>query len=1728
MKGVCCHDPLAFLIVPSLFRAPSCPAAGGASAAGRPSAGCLQPADLSGDCGYPHPQINTTTNRLSPAHGSNPIAAPLAATPTVGAPPCLGSDCTPTPTATPTATATRAAPPCLGSDCTPTPTATATDVSPTSTATWAQTPTPTVTPPPGGVDEVWVMPDQESRLHSRDGRVVLAIPAGAVSAPTLVRYVSHAAVPDQPTNLSFQFELIATELSGVEITQFLTPLTLNYRDPTAGDEGTPWPPGAALFYQDTADGRWVVLPTSVDQEQRELTTTLTHFTLFAAGNSIVPEPAPGIKGMQSQLYNGAWTVSYPIEAPPGPGGLAPGLSLEYSSRSLAGGGHHQLAGWGWDLGGLSYVLRDLSTGKYSLTLDGMTHELEEHGGYFYSVQDPFLKIRRPTASNPDYPVMEYFDPSTPANPFKTIDLPQTPGQYNRDNQVWEVTTEGGVTYHFEPMLYVRDCSGGDWTPSTEQRVVHRFTKWMLTEVRDTTPATANRVTFSYDYEGTLLAVNVPVCPNDYTSDARIQVRAARVKEISYGPGGIFKVQLAYLNREDRAEHFDETGYQVFWTRKYLQQVEVRANNTLLHKVGLGMTAFTNPAAPSQSRLYLSTITRYGADNSTLPPTTYTYGSGTTDGFMAAVDNGYHGRVEIAYISSNGGMVVQQERRRGGGSDPDIVTQYWYTTTWDSEAGGFAEAEMTLVGSGALIGSGQPDTRIRQWFHTTTNLRRWKGKLYKAETRAGSGVTNNLLARTLQTWNETNVGTPGGMTFVYLQDKTEYVVDPNGTDPPTRYTKTVYVYDPAYGNLRLSRLYSEAAPTTPYRTNERVYFPRNDATAYIVNQVAEEKLWEGSEAGICRGQSRYVYDNNSGYAAYNQAPTNGQLKEVWEAGQGGTACNTNWVRSAAYDYDAWGNRTKETAANGRTVTTVFDSTFHAYAMSVSIQPDSQLGGATLTTTYTRYGINAAAGGNGLVGQVQSETDANLAVTRYTYDTFGRLTEVRKPGAGFSNPATEQIVYTTDQGLYVQRHLLRDDGNGDASASATYLEERTFYDGLGRARQTQKEYDGSQWSLVSQRYDELGNQAAVSAPYTGTVSGVAYQAVNWNGLAATLSAYDRLGRIRQVTQPDGATVRTYYQNRQTAVIDAVNHQTISEYDAWGRLVSVKQYDLTLAAGATPNWGATVYGQASYSYDVADRLAQMTGADGAITAIGYDLLGRKTSMSDPDMGVWNYAYDAAGNLKRQADGRGQQICFYYDGHNRLAGKHYRSDANCPGAKPTTYGANALSVEYLYDGGANGKGRRTQADVYTAGGALDNRIAWTYDIRGRVTAETHTIDGAAYALGFTYDSADRPLSLSYPAQSAETVNLAYTAQGLPGRLYSSVDYVQSGNAVYDVAGRLTQLKLGKQSSNSDPVVQVGFSYYPWTTITGQGRLQQLTSGIPGNLSSLQNLTYAYDAVGNVDWIKDWKAGSPQMQDFTVDRLNRLVNAVASGGANGVYPTETYGFAPNGNLTTKTGVGAYSYGVQASSCPEGALSKPHAAVTAGSSSYCYDQNGNMRRRTVGGSTYTLTYDAESRLVSISGAATASFAYDADGNRIKSVLNGETITYVGSLYEKKVVGSTTTHTKYYTFGDRRIAVRVAGTLSWLLSDHLGSTAVTADGVSGARTAELWYKSWGESRGTPFGATPTTYRSRVNARMRASVSTSTTRDTMTARWGGSRRRIRLSPSRGIRRVSIGIAMRPIIP
>src|SRR5205823_6006282 len=82
-----------------------------------------------------------------------------------------------------------------------------------------------------------------------------------------------------------------------------------------------------------------------------------------------------------------------------------------------------------------------------------------------------------------------------------------------------------------------------------------------------------------------------------------------------------------------------------------------------------------------------------------------------------------------------------------------------------------------------------------------------------------------------------------------------------------------------------------------------------------------------------------------------------------------------------------------------------------------------------------------------------------------------------------------------------------------------------------------------------------------------------------------------------------------------IDQKRHKKRSEHDALGRLVAVKEY-----TGTDASWG--LYATTTYGYSVADQLTAVTDAAGNPTSITYDTLGRKLSMSDPDMGAWSYA--------------------------------------------------------------------------------------------------------------------------------------------------------------------------------------------------------------------------------------------------------------------------------------------------------------------------------------------------------------------------------------------------------------------------------------------------------------------------------------------------------------------------
>ena len=95
--------------------------------------------------------------------------------------------------------------------------------------------------------------------------------------------------------------------------------------------------------------------------------------------------------------------------------------------------------------------------------------------------------------------------------------------------------------------------------------------------------------------------------------------------------------------------------------------------------------------------------------------------------------------------------------------------------------------------------------------------------------------------------------------------------------------------------------------------------------------------------------------------------------------------------------------------------------------------------------------------------------------------------------------------------------------------------------------------------------------------------------------------------------------------------------------------------------------------------------------------------------------------------------------------------------------------------------------------------------------------------------------------------------------------------------------------------------------------------------------------------------------------------------------------------------------------------------------------------------------------------------YDGDGKRVKETISGVTRVFVGNYYEvdNGVVK------KYYYAGDVRVAENNGGTLYFLLTDHLGSTAITTD-ASGNRVTELRYYPYGAVRYNTGGQI-TTYR-----------------------------------------------------
>jgi RHS repeat-associated protein len=767
----------------------------------------------------------------------------------------------------------------------------------------------------------------------------------------------------------------------------------------------------------------------------------------------------------------------------------------------------------------------------------------------------------------------------------------------------------------------------------------------------------------------------------------------------------------------------------------------------------------------------------------------------------------------------------------------------------------------------------------------------------------------------------------------------------------------------------------------------------------------------------------------------------------------------------------------------------------------------------------------------LGLPQKVTDPNNVSTGATYDALGRMLAVCAPGDWDETtcPATGStlsIVYNDYAGASSPFNIALT----QKIDNSTSKQEVRYFDGTSKLIQVQQ--PGSQINVgtvnivVDTVYDSFGRAAKQSKPffYTGAVAYQPQALLAGYSREATTTTYDDWSRVSAVTEPDTTYIAYSYGfvndadvgwSFQTTQTNAKQQTTLQLQDAFGRVRKV--------IPSTEN-SAAIAPALKYNYDALDRLSDVYQGS-TNTHFVYDEAGRKTSMTDPDMGTWNYAYDPQNNLIAQTDARQCVTTLAYDELNRLTNKAFSGGINCTSTDST--------IHYYYDDYTSPNLAYTPGLSYAVGqrtGITDGsgRTVWEYDLRGRKTLESksvldETTDLGTYVTQWTYNSADLVTSMTYP--NSETVQNTYQAQGaLYGVGSQMMNYVPS--TLYDLNGRVTTLNLGLGNS----AYSIRYDYWVWNQNLKGGRLNWIKAGTASDPSSLQYLGFDSDPLGNLSSISDYKSGPDrnltQTQTFQYDALNRLKNAAAQGGggtAYGDYALENYVYTDpqTGNLTQKAN-STLSYAAQSGTCPGTTVpAKIHAVTsmtgTGLTATYCYDPNGNMSQRTVNGVTTNFNYDAANNLTSISGSTNETYVFDGDGNRVILKSGTTTTVYIGQYFEVTIdpniplptppggsgggTGCPTSHCiylpvvmkmliseppaqrewhSYFYAGSNRVAMRVqggarglAGDVFYVLDDFLGSTSLTIKADTLVLT-ELRYKPWGETR-YENGSTQTSFR-----------------------------------------------------
>lgn len=560
------------------------------------------------------------------------------------------------------------------------------------------------------------------------------------------------------------------------------------------------------------------------------------------------------------------------------------------------------------------------------------------------------------------------------------------------------------------------------------------------------------------------------------------------------------------------------------------------------------------------------------------------------------------------------------------------------------------------------------------------------------------------------------------------------------------------------------------------------------------------------------------------------------------------------------------------------------------------------------------------------------------------------------------------------------------------------------------------------------------------------------VNWSRMER-----DVLGRTTKSVAPDGSETTFTYTGLESRATDPLGTSVWELKNALGEVVKMTQ--------ASPTNGGTKGMEVDSVYDSQGRLHTVTrnaGQGVIVTTYGYDVLGRRTTTVDPDRGTETAAYNAAGDVIRTIDGQGLDVRFDIDALGRIWRRHSGKAAS--GTEPPAQQVFGDGFElpnitapgsdvdtWLYDSLSTGRGQLTFEERVSPNEATYRRN-FTYDGKGRIGSRVTLIDGTSYSEAFAYDALGRAYRYSDVSTSSNTVETTYTNRGFADTLRNASTTAEVYQDVSEMNAR------GQVTSEQRGPASVTRGYHPtrgW-----------LTSIQAGNSNSLQNLSYTYNALGNVTQRRDIRSNQTEVPAY--DSLHRLKTLTATVGGNAPQVVLSLTYDALGNICSKAGQ-TYTYAGRDGCNVNGtaAGSSPHAVTSIGTTTYGYTTGGLLDAALVPGQSSQDRYFAFDGLQNLAlvvvgnlalPSAEIQFKYGPAGERYlrrETVAGSTTVTRTIGNVERIARPSGVIETKRYIAGvliETRFSDTTPTTKRTLLPDGLGSmdTVVSEGGAAHER------------------------------------------------------------------------------